>query len=206
MSRMLNFVVALAGLLVLSPVLIIVAVLVKLSSAGPVFFKQERIGRNFRPFLIYKFRTMVSDAPQRGGPITIGRDSRITGIGRYLRKFKIDELPQLINILKGEMNFVGPRPELRQFVDMFRQDYATILRVRPGLTDLASLKYSDEASLLAQSAQPDLEYRTRILPDKIRLAKVYLDRSSLWFDLGLIMRTLLRLCGRDVCPGAVGRD
>jgi lipopolysaccharide/colanic/teichoic acid biosynthesis glycosyltransferase len=193
MKRAFDIVAVTAALVILSPLLAVAALLIKLDSPGPVFFKQERIGRNFRPFWIYKFRTMVQDASTRGGFITVGEDRRITRVGRILRKTKVDEIPQLINILKGEMAIVGPRPEIRHYVELFRRDYEEILKVRPGLTDLASLKYRDEASLLATAENPEDEYMTRVLPDKIRLAKDYLERSSFLFDAGLILRTLFRL-------------
>jgi lipopolysaccharide/colanic/teichoic acid biosynthesis glycosyltransferase len=193
MKRAFDIGAATAALFILSPLLGLAALLIKLDSPGPVFFKQERIGRSFRPFWIYKFRTMVRDASTRGGLITVGEDRRITRVGRILRKTKVDEIPQLINILKGEMAIVGPRPEIRHYVELFRRDYEEILKVRPGLTDLASLKYRDEAALLRKAANPEDEYRTRVLPDKIRLAKDYLRRSSFLFDLGLILKTLFKL-------------
>ena len=193
MKRMFDIVVAAAALVVLFPLLVLSALLIKLDSPGPIFFKQERIGRNFRPFWIYKFRTMAQDAPARGGLVTIGEDARVTRVGRLLRKSKIDEIPQLTNILRGDMTLVGPRPEVRYYVELFRRDYEEILKVRPGLTDLASLKYRDEAALLGKAANPEDEYRTRVLPDKIRLAKDYLRRSSFLFDLGLILKTLFKL-------------
>ena len=193
MKRMFDIVVAAAALVVLFPLLVLSALLIKLDSPGPIFFKQERIGRNFRPFWIYKFRTMAQDAPARGGLVTIGEDARVTRVGRLLRKSKIDEIPQLTNILSGDMALVGPRPEVRYYVELFRRDYEEILQVRPGLTDLASLKYRDEAALLGKAANPEDEYRTRVLPDKIRLAKDYLRRSSFLFDLGLILKTLFKL-------------
>ena len=193
MKRMFDIVVAAAALVVLFPLLVLSALLIKLDSPGPIFFKQERIGRNFRPFWIYKFRTMAQDAPARGGLVTIGEDARVTRVGRLLRKSKIDEIPQLTNILRGDMALVGPRSEVRQYVELFRRDYEEILQVRPGLTDLASLKYRDEAALLGKAANPEDEYRTRVLPDKIRLAKDYLRRSSFLFDLGLILKTLFKL-------------
>ena len=193
MKRMFDIVVAAAALVVLFPLLVLSALLIKLDSPGPIFFKQERIGRNFRPFWIYKFRTMAQDAPARGGLVTIGEDARVTRVGRLLRKSKIDEIPQLTNILRGDMTLVGPRPEVRYYVELFRRDYEEIFKVRPGLTDLASLKYRDEAALLGKAANPEDEYRTRVLPDKIRLAKDYLRRSSFLFDLGLILKTLFKL-------------
>jgi lipopolysaccharide/colanic/teichoic acid biosynthesis glycosyltransferase/glycosyltransferase involved in cell wall biosynthesis len=181
------------GLLLLAPVFAIVAVLIKMDSPGSVFFRQERIGRGFRAFLIYKFRTMVPNAPMIGGTVTTTRDPRITKLGAILRDTKIDELPQLINVLKGEMSLVGPRPEVQEYVDMFRTQYATVLSVRPGMTDLASLKYRHEAEILARAADPEEEYVRHILPDKLRLAEEYVRRSCLGLDLMLIFRTVLKL-------------
>jgi lipopolysaccharide/colanic/teichoic acid biosynthesis glycosyltransferase len=192
-KRLFDLIAAAVGLLVLSPVMLVAALLIKLDSRGPVFFKQERIGKDFRPFLIYKFRTMVEDAPQRGAAITAGVDPRITRVGRYLRQAKIDELPQLINVLKGEMSLVGPRPEVPPYVERFRKDYDEILKVRPGITDLASLKYRDEAAVLAAAKDPEQEYVTCVLPEKIKLAKEYICKASFLFDLKLIFRTLFRI-------------
>ena len=180
------------GLLLLSPFLAIIAALIRIDSPGPVFFRQERIGQGLRTFSIYKFRTMVVDASKLGGPLTIGDDPRITRVGRILRKSKIDELPQLINVLRGEMTLVGPRPEVQKYVNLFRRDYEEILRVRPGITDLASLKYRDESPLLAVT-DPEQEYIKSILPDKIALAKQYVRQSSFFFDLSLILKTVARI-------------
>jgi lipopolysaccharide/colanic/teichoic acid biosynthesis glycosyltransferase len=195
MKRGFDIVASVIGLICFLPLLLLLAVLIKLDSTGPVFFKQERVGKGFRPFLIYKFRTMVKDAPQLGSMITFGKDSRITRIGWLLRKSKLDELPQLFNILKGDMSFVGPRPEVLCYVGLFSRDYEQILKVRPGLTDLASLKYSDEAAILGRSENPQDEYVGRLLPDKIRLAKEYIRRSSFIFDLRLIFGTIIKLFG-----------
>src|SRR5262249_53788275 len=162
----------------------------KLDSKGSVFFKQERMGKGFRPFYIYKLRTMVENASQMGGPITFGNDPRITRVGKLLRKTKLDELPQLINVLKGEMSLVGPRPEIRQYVELFQQDYEQILKMRPGITDVASLKYRDETTILGRSRNPEAEYLKHVLPDKIRLEKEYIRRSSFLLDLKLIFRTV----------------
>lgn len=195
MKRFFDITVAFLGLLLLSPLLILSAILIKLDSKGHVFFRHERMGKRFRPFSMLKFRTMVQDAPQKGGPITFGNDPRITRMGRFLRKTKIDELPQLLNVLKGEMSLVGPRPEIREYVELFRQDYHEILKVRPGITDLASLTYPDEAAVLGQSDTPERTYREQILPEKIKLAKEYLKRSSFSFDFILILKTLPKLFG-----------
>ncbi len=183
------------GVVVLSPLLAVVAASVALDSPGPVFFRQVRVGRGFRPFRIIKFRTMVEDAARRGGPLSIGADPRVTRVGRWLRRLKLDELPQLFNVLAGDMSLVGPRPEVPEYVERYRADYADILTVRPGMTDLASLKYRDESALLAAAADPGAEYVRVILPDKIRLAREYVRRSSVLFDLSLILRTLGAVVG-----------
>jgi lipopolysaccharide/colanic/teichoic acid biosynthesis glycosyltransferase len=197
-KRAFDILVSVAGLIILLPLLLLVATAIKLDSSGPVFFRQWRVGRRFRRFGIYKFRTMIDDAFDRGLPITVGQDSRITRVGKILRKTKIDELPQLVNVLKGDMSLVGPRPEVPRYVELFRPDYEHILKVRPGLTDLASLKYSDEASILGQSANPERDYVARLLPDKIRLAKEYIQRSSLLFDVKLIVETIIKLFGHRI--------
>jgi len=196
MKRGFDIIVSFLGLVVLCPLVLLVAVAIKLDSPGPIFFRQERIGRGFRPFFFFKFRTMAQDSIARGQSITVGDDPRITRVGWFLRKTKIDELPQLINVLRGEMTFVGPRPEVPQYVELFRQDYEEILKVRPGITDLASIKYRDEAALLAQAENPEEEYVTRVLPDKINLGKEYIRRSSVLFDLTLMFKTFLRLFDR----------
>jgi lipopolysaccharide/colanic/teichoic acid biosynthesis glycosyltransferase len=193
MKRILDIGVSLIGLICLLPLMLLVAVLIKLDSSGPVFFKQERMGRNFRPFWIYKFRTMREASD--GLLLTVGQDPRITRIGWFLRKTKLDEVPQLINVLKGDMSLVGPRPEVRKYVELFQRDYEKILKIRPGVTDIASLEYQDEAELLGQCKNAEEEYVRRILPDKIRLAEEYASRSSFFFDLGLILKTLPKLFG-----------
>jgi lipopolysaccharide/colanic/teichoic acid biosynthesis glycosyltransferase len=194
-KRVCDFGAGLTGVLCLSPLFLVVAILIKRDSEGPVLFKQERMGKDRRSFVIYKFRTMVRDAPRKGGTLTCGDDPRITRIGRFLRRTKIDELPQLINVLKGEMSIVGPRPEVREYVECFRKDYDEILKVRPGITDLASLKFRDEAAILARCLNPEETYVKCILPEKIELGKQYVRRSSLVFDLGLIFKTLAALTG-----------
>ena len=191
-KRSIDLLASSAGLVVLSPAYVVIAALIKLDSAGPVFFRQERVGFGLSTFSIYKFRTMVADAPQQGKPLTASGDSRITPVGRVLRKTKIDELPQLINVLRGEMTLVGPRPEVPKYVNLFRQDYEEILRIRPGVTDIASLKYRNESDLLARAADPEREYIARVLPDKIALAKEYVRRSSLSFDISLIVKTVAK--------------
>jgi lipopolysaccharide/colanic/teichoic acid biosynthesis glycosyltransferase len=205
MKRVFDIIAALVGLLLLAPLGVMMALLIKLDSKGSIFFRQERMGKNFRPFYIYKFRTMVEDAPGKGGPVTFGDDPRITRVGRVLRKTKIDELPQLFNVLLGDMSFVGPRPEVRRYVERFRVDYEEILKIRPGITDLASLKYRDEAEVLGLAPNPEEEYVGKILPDKIRLAKDYLNQSSFSFDVLLILKTLLKIFERTSSLNTVHR-
>ncbi|MBX3441593.1 MAG: sugar transferase [Planctomyces sp.] len=195
MKRAVDILASATGLLVLSPLLALTALLVRLTSRGPVFFRQTRVGRNFAPFQILKFRTMVQDAEARGAQLTAGRDPRITPVGQFLRRTKIDELPQLINVLKGDMSLVGPRPEVPRYVELFRDDYEQLLRVRPGITDIASLRYRHESELLGQSSDPEAMYVRQILPDKIALGKEYLQRQSLLLDLSLMARTVLRMAG-----------
>jgi lipopolysaccharide/colanic/teichoic acid biosynthesis glycosyltransferase len=175
------------------PLFVLVSIIIKIESKGTALFTQIRIGKNFKPFNLYKFRSMVIDAAKMGPPITTGNDTRITKTGRLLRKTKIDELPQLFNVLKGDMSFVGPRPELLQYVEIFQKEYEEILVVKPGITDLASLKYRDETSILGGTKEPEKEYICRVLPEKIRLAKEYLKRSSLILDLFIIFKTLIKL-------------
>jgi lipopolysaccharide/colanic/teichoic acid biosynthesis glycosyltransferase len=204
-KRALDVAAATLGLLLLSPLLIAVAVLIKLTSRGPALFCQERIGRRFRPFRVWKFRTMVQDAPMRGGPLTVGDDPRITRLGRLLRSTKIDELPQLVNVLKGEMSLVGPRPEARRYVEQFRADYEEILQVRPGITDLASIQYRHEADLLGQGRDGERTYIESVLPEKIRLAKEYIRRASFWFDVKLLGWTVASLVGDRLSARPKGR-
>ena len=181
------------GLLLSTPFLLIAAAAIKLTSPGPVLFSQERVGRGFRPFRILKLRTMRERGGQAILPdpqITSGGDARVTPVGRILRKLKIDELPQLVNVLRGDMSLVGPRPEVPRYVEMFRADYEEVLRVRPGLTDLASIKYRHEEDILAAAPDPEQAYVTTVLPDKIALAKEYVRTRSILGDLRIMARTL----------------
>jgi len=194
MKRAFDVCAAVLGLLVTSPLLAIISILIKLDSRGPVIFSQVRVGKGFRPFRIQKFRTMVEEeARVEGLPITVGQDPRTTRVGRILRKFKLDELPQMVNILRGDMSFVGPRPEVPRYVERLRSDFAEILAARPGITDLASLKFIDEAGVLANSSNPEEEYQLSVLPEKLRLAKLYIRHMSLRLDFAIIVQTLLRV-------------
>ena len=198
---------AFCGLVVCAPLFVVIAFLIKMDSQGPILFRQIRVGRGFRQFCLYKFRTMVYDDSRNGDVLVIGEDPRVTRIGRFFRQFKLDELPQLFNVLKGDMSLVGPHPEVPYYVEKFREDFQDVLAVRPGLTDLASLKYIDEQILLGKAAKPEDEYTNKILPEKIRLAKLYIEHASFVFDLAVIAQTFLQLLGlRSVILKVMDRD
>lgn len=193
-KRLFDLVFSGLGLVLLSPVLLVIAVWIKFDSAGPVLFRQQRVGRHGQPFLIHKFRTMQADAPARGPQITIGADARITGAGQVLRRSKLDELPQLWDVLRGAMSLVGPRPEVPKYVAVYPQEMRRLLlTVRPGITDLASIEYRDESRLLADSVDAlDAErtYIEVILPAKLALSARYVETRSFVGDLSLVLRTL----------------
>lgn len=197
-KRLFDLVGASLALLLLSPLLLLVALAIRLDSPGPVFFRQERVGRGGVPFRIHKFRTMRADAPALGPQVTVGQDARITRVGHWLRSRRIDELPQFIDVLLGRMSLVGPRPEVPRFVALYPPELrARVLAVRPGITDPASLAFIDEARLLAAAADPEREYVQVILPAKLQHAAEYAERASLATDLGVLWRTL-RLLLRQV--------
>src|SRR5262245_56201870 len=187
MKRAFDVVLSLFGLVVTAPLAVVIAILIKLDSRGPWLFKQERVGRDFVPFKIYKFRTMTVRQACGGPLITPDSDARITRARRWLRRTKLDELPQLLNVLKGEMSFVGARPEVPRYVNLFRDEYAEILRLRPGITDAASIFYRDEGRLLQQAKDPEATYVHRILPEKLRLSRGYGEQASLVFDFRLVL-------------------
>ncbi len=190
-KRLIDFSVSLLGLLLLSPLFIVVGVLIKMSSSGPVFFRQRRIGKGFRSFELYKFRTMIAGAMEAGPSVAVGEGPRITPLGRRLRGLKVDEFPQLINVLKGEMSLVGPRPELPCYVEAFKEDYKIILKVLPGITDLASIAFRNESAQLAQAEAPEQFYIESILPKKLKLAKSYVQNQSLSLDLKILFATFV---------------
>jgi lipopolysaccharide/colanic/teichoic acid biosynthesis glycosyltransferase len=192
MKRAFDVVASLAGLVVLLPLLLLVALLIKLTSPGPVFFRQVRAGRGGRPFRIIKFRTMTADAPSRGPTITVEGDPRITPVGRVLRRTKVDELPQLLNVLAGEMSLVGPRPEVPHIVDRFPEDYRELLTVRPGITDPASLRFASEEQILSSVGDWERHYQEEVLPEKIRLSREYLRSATFLSDLRIILATVFR--------------
>ena len=180
------------GLIILSPVLIIIAIMIKKGSDGPVFFKQIRVGKDGKNFEILKFRTMVVNAEKLGRQITVGNDNRITKVGGFLRKYKLDELPQLINVFKGDMSLVGPRPEVPRYVEMYTKEQRKVLNVKPGITDLASLRYKDENELLGKAENPDEFYINTIMPDKLALNLEYINKSNVFYDIYIIITTIIK--------------
>ncbi|MCR1849943.1 MAG: sugar transferase [Paraclostridium sordellii] len=192
-KRTFDIVASFIGLILLSPILIIIAVFIKLDSKGPVFFKQKRVGKNKQIFEIYKFRTMVIDAEKLGKQITVGNDNRITKIGKFIRKCKLDELPQLINVLKGEMSLVGPRPEVPKYVELYDVYQEQVLLVQPGITDYASIEFRNENELLGKSKNPEATYIDEIMPTKIELNLLYIKNISLLEDFKLIFNTILAI-------------
>jgi lipopolysaccharide/colanic/teichoic acid biosynthesis glycosyltransferase len=190
--------VAALGLILLLPLMAVIALLIKLDSPGSVFFAHERVGRHGRKFKVLKFRTMVQDAPKLGGAITARHDPRITRIGRLLRTTKLDELPQLWNVLKGEMSLVGPRPEVERYVQLWEPALREqVLSVRPGITGLTQIRYRHEERLLAQQPDPEKYYREVLLPIKLASDAEYVRRRSLLFDLSLLLRTVIALFQRE---------
>lgn len=192
MMRLIDVLAAALGLLILSPLLLALALWVKLSSPGPIFYRARRVGRGGQLFHLYKFRTMVADADRQGPGITTAGDSRITPVGRFLRRTKLDELPQLLNVLKGEMSLVGPRPEDPRYVALYNAEQQRVLQVRPGITSPASLQYRNESELL-RGRDWETVYTQEILPHKLALELDYLQKRSVWRDLGLIGQTVLSL-------------
>ena len=196
-KRVFDIICALCGLIVLSPVLLLIIVLIKLTSAGPVFFRQTRVGQYEVLFQIHKFRTMIVNAESRGLKITVGRDSRITPIGHFLRKTKLDELPQLIDVLMGTMSLVGPRPEVPEYVKYYKNEIKEIVfSVRPGITDWASIKMIDENEILARASDPQQAYIQQILPEKLAYAVRYVQTRSLKLDVYLILLTISKIFTR----------
>lgn len=190
LKRLFDFFSSLTALIFLLPFFFIVALLIAIEGGFPVFFTQTRIGKNKIPFQLLKFRTMVKDADKLG-KITIGkRDPRVTNIGHFLRSYKLDELPQLLNILKGEMSVVGPRPEVQEYVDLYTEEQNKVFLAKPGLTDYASLKYINESEVLAKSSDPNKTYIEEVMPAKLQLNLKYIEEQGLLTDLKIIFKTI----------------
>jgi len=196
-KRAIDATVSLLGLLILAPFLLYVALRIKMGDGGPVFYRGERTGLYGKPFRIFKFRTMVVDADRIGGASTAEDDARITSVGKFLRKYKLDELPQLINVLRGEMSIVGPRPEVKHYTDMFSDEEKAILSVLPGITDWASIWNADEGVILAGAEDPERAYLELVRPMKLKLQLKYVRERSFWVDLKIIVLTLLAIVEPD---------
>lgn len=195
-KRIFDFFLALIGLIICLPLLLFIATWIKLDSPGSVFFRQTRIGQFGREFNLYKFRTMVANAEVVGKQITATDDKRITRSGKLIRKYKLDELPQLFNVLKGEMSLVGPRPEVPKYVALYTPEQRQVLEVLPGITDLASIQFRNEGDLLANTQNPEETYIQEIMPHKLELNKQYITQASLGFDLLLIFQTLWQVLAK----------
>lgn len=193
MKRLTDLVSSGIGLLVLFPFLALIYILVRLDSKGPGFYRQIRVGKNNIDFGLWKFRTMRLNADQQGLLTVGGRDPRITRIGYYLRRYKLDELPQLINVLTGEMSLVGPRPEVRKYVSLYTKEQQEVLQVRPGITDYASIEYIQENELLAQSTDPEATYINEVMQAKLELNLKYIREQSFWIDLKIILQTFAKI-------------
>jgi len=190
MKRLFDFFISFVGLIVISPILMVTALLIMATTGNPIFYRQDRVGLRGKTFKLYKFRTMVVDADKMGTSVTTKSDVRITSLGRFLRRFKLDELPQLINVLKGDMSFVGPRPDVPGFADKLKEDDRIILTVRPGITGPATLKYRNEEALLAAQADPDKYNAEVIYPDKVRLNREYVKNQSFLGDMKYLLMTV----------------
>lgn len=193
MKRAFDIFFAFIGLVILFPFFILIATWILLDSRGGVFYRQTRVGKNGKDFKLWKFRSMRPDADKKGLLTVGGRDPRITRSGYFLRKTKIDELPQLINVLVGDMSFVGPRPEVRKYVDLYTDEQRKVLKVRPGITDIASIEYFEENELLAKSSDPEKTYIEEIMPAKLKLNLQYIDKANLGADIGMILKTIGRI-------------
>jgi len=194
LKRLFDIIFALLGLILVLPLLLLIAIIIKMTAGGPVFYKGQRVGKNGRLFKIWKFRTMIPDAEKQGGSATSANDSRLTKLGKFLKRYKLDELPQLFNILRGEMSFVGPRPEVSFYVNMMaEEERKIILSVRPGMTDLASLWDFREEEVLKGSSNPEQIYMEKIRPTKIKLQLEYVKNRSFWLDSKIILKTILKI-------------
>jgi len=197
LKRLFDIIFSIFILIVLLPLFLIISLWIIIDNGLPVFYLQERIGKDFKPFKLIKFRTMYKDADKKGLLTISSRDKRITPSGYYLRKFKLDELPQFINVLKGEMSIVGPRPEVRKYVELYNDEQKKVLSVKPGITDEASLKYIDENDVLASSENPEWTYINEVMPKKLKINLEYIKKQNLFYDLKIIFLTTKKIFFRD---------
>lgn len=191
-KRLFDIIVSVLGLLILSPFLLLLAIAIIIESKGGLFYMQTRVGKNNKDFKLFKFRSMVVGSDKHG-LLTVGNDSRITKVGYYIRKYKLDEFAQLLNVIKGDMSLVGPRPEVRKYVDLYTDKQLQVLDVKPGITDIASLEYFEENELLGKSNEPEKIYIEEIMPHKLSLNLHYIDNHNLMIDIKLILKTIIRV-------------
>lgn len=196
-KRVFDLVFATSGLVITAPLFAVAALSIKLEDGGPIFFRQNRVGYRGAIFRIWKFRTMVVEADRKGPQLTVAGDPRITTVGRWLRKCKLDELPQLLNVLAGEMSFVGPRPEVQKYVAMYNEDQRGVLMLVPGITDPASIRYYDEGNILALSQDPERRYVEDLMPEKISLNLLYAENATVVTDILVLVKTVVRVLGLD---------
>jgi lipopolysaccharide/colanic/teichoic acid biosynthesis glycosyltransferase len=197
LKRLFDIIFSIIILIVLFPLFLIISLWIIIDDGFPVFYLQERIGKDFKPFKLIKFRTMYKDADKKGLLTVSSKDNRITPSGYYLRKFKLDELPQFINVLKGEMSIVGPRPEVKKYVELYNDEQKKVLSVKPGITDEASLKYIDENDVLARSENPEWTYINEVMPEKLKINLQYIKNQNLLYDLKIIFWTAKKMFFRD---------
>lgn len=197
MKRIFDIVISIVALAALAPFLLVIAIVIELDSRGPILYRGARVGKDGKTFRIYKFRTMIVNAEKLGGPTTSNDDNRVTRSGKLLRRFKLDELPQFINVLMGDMSIVGPRPEVRSEVDGYGAEWKVIFTVRPGITDLASIEFRNEGEMIAESgiSDPHEAYRTLIQPRKLELQREYVSKRSFWMDVKIILKTMQAVVG-----------
>lgn len=195
MKRLFDIVASLIGLIIVSPFFILIAIAIVIESKGGVFYKQVRVGKNNLDFKLFKFRTMRPNSEKLGLLTVGGRDPRVTIVGYYLRKYKLDELPQLLNVILGDMSLVGPRPEVRKYVDLYNQEQKKVLMVKPGITDYASILYSKENELLATAENPEALYINEIMPHKLKLNMQYINNPGIITDLKIIFKTIIKIAG-----------
>jgi lipopolysaccharide/colanic/teichoic acid biosynthesis glycosyltransferase len=193
LKRFFDICCSLLGLIILSPILFLICIFIIINNGFPVFYLQTRVGKNGVEFKLFKFRSMYKDADKKGLLTVGGRDPRVTPIGYFLRKYKLDELPQLLNVFLGSMSLVGPRPEVRKYVELYNQEQKRVLLAKPGITDYASLEYFSENELLAQSDKPEDTYINEIMPIKLKLNLKYIEQQNLWVDLKIISLTILKI-------------
>ena len=195
-KRYFDLILSIPSLIILSPIFLITAILIKLDTSGPIVFSHERAGRDGKPFKLYKFRTMVKDASKKGLSITPANDPRVTKIGKVLRKFKMDEMLQIINVVKGDMSVIGPRPEIKKYTDRFKKDYREILKIKPGMTDYALIAFRNEEKILSKFDDIEEGYIKEVLPEKIKLYRKYMEEMGLLTDVKIFLKTVLEILRR----------